>query len=86
MRTGAGYFLHPAGSSQRRYEALRRVRALLDQLGAHQTRIVLTGDLDEHSIAALAACPVDGYGVGTALVTGSGAPTAALVYKLVARA
>jgi nicotinate phosphoribosyltransferase len=64
----------------------RRVRALLDELGAHQTRIVLTGDLDEHSIAALAASPVDGYGVGTALVTGSGAPTAALVYKLVARA
>ena len=61
------------------------MRALLDGLGAHQTRIVLTGDLDEHSIAALAACPVDGYGVGTALVTGSGAPTAALVYKLVAR-
>jgi len=28
---------------------------------------------------------VDGYGVGTSLVTGSGAPTAALVYKLVAR-
>ncbi|MBO0817908.1 MAG: nicotinate phosphoribosyltransferase [Actinobacteria bacterium] len=64
----------------------RQVRALLDELGAHQTRIVLTGDLDEHSIAALAASPVDGYGVGTALVTGSGAPTAALVYKLVARA
>ena len=64
----------------------RRVRALLDELGAHQTRIVLTGDLDEHSIAALASCPVNGYGVGTALVTGSGAPTAALVYKLVARA
>jgi len=64
----------------------RRVRALLDELGAHRTRIVLTGDLDEHSIAALAASPVDGYGVGTALVTGSGAPTAALVYKLVARA
>jgi nicotinate phosphoribosyltransferase len=64
----------------------RQVRALLDELGAHQTRIVLTGDLDEHSIAALATTPVDGYGVGTALVTGSGAPTAALVYKLVARA
>jgi nicotinate phosphoribosyltransferase len=46
---------------------------------------VLTGDLDEHSIAALAATPADGYGVGTSLVTGSGAPTAALVYKLVAR-
>jgi nicotinate phosphoribosyltransferase len=64
----------------------RQVRELLDQLGATGTQIVLTGDLDEHSIAALAAAPVDGYGVGTALVTGSGAPTAALVYKLVARA
>ena len=64
----------------------RQVRVLLDELGARGTRIVLTGDLDEHSIAALATAPVDGYGVGTALVTGSGAPTAALVYKLVARA
>ncbi len=63
-----------------------QVRALLDSLGASKTRIVLTGDLDEHSIAALGATPVDGYGVGTSLVTGSGAPTAALVYKLVARA
>jgi nicotinate phosphoribosyltransferase len=64
----------------------RQVRTLLDSLGATKTRIVLTGDLDEYSIAALAATPVDGYGVGTSLVTGSGAPTAALVYKLVARA
>jgi nicotinate phosphoribosyltransferase len=64
----------------------RQVRALLDELGAVDTRIVLTGDLDEYSIAALGAVPVDGYGVGTSLVTGSGAPTAALVYKLVARA
>ena len=64
----------------------RQVRSLLDSLGAERTRIVLTGDLDEYSIAALAATPVDGYGVGTSLVTGSGVPTAALVYKLVARA
>src|SRR5690242_19007940 len=64
----------------------QRVRTLLDELGADSTRIVLTGDLDEYSIAALGAVPVDGYGVGTSLVTGSGAPTAALVYKLVARA
>src|SRR6185437_15615435 len=63
----------------------RRVREQLDSLGAHGTRIVVTGDLDEYSIAALGAAPVDGYGVGTSLVTGSGAPTAALVYKLVAR-
>jgi putative nicotinate phosphoribosyltransferase len=63
----------------------RQVRAELDALGAVKTRIILTGDLDEYSIAALGAVPVDGYGVGTSLVTGSGAPTAALVYKLVAR-
>jgi len=63
----------------------RQVRSLLDSLGAAKTRILLTGDLDEYSIAALGAAPVDGYGVGTSLVTGSGAPTAALVYKLVAR-
>ena len=64
----------------------RSVRSLLDSLGAVNTRILLTGDLDEYSIAGLSAVPVDGYGVGTSLVTGSGAPTAALVYKLVARA
>jgi nicotinate phosphoribosyltransferase len=67
-------------------EVGREVRALLDSLGATKTRIVVSGDLDEYSIAALAATPVDGYGVGTSLVTGSGVPTAALVYKLVARA
>ncbi len=66
--------------------AAREAREQLDALGATKTRIILTGDLDEFSIAALAAEPVDGYGVGTSLVTGSGAPTAALVYKLVARA
>src|SRR5260370_1137075 len=63
----------------------RQVRALLDELGATHTRIILTGDLDEYSIAALGAVPVAGYGVGTWLVTGSGAPTGAMVYKLVAR-
>ncbi|MCW2585772.1 MAG: nicotinate phosphoribosyltransferase [Frankiales bacterium] len=62
----------------------REVRALLDALGATGTRIVATSDLDEQQIAALADDPVDEYGVGTALVTGSGAPTAGLVYKLVA--
>ncbi len=66
-------------------ELARAVRAQLDALGATGTKIVITGDLDEYSIAALASAPVDGYGVGTALVTGSGVPTAALVYKLVAR-
>jgi nicotinate phosphoribosyltransferase len=63
----------------------RRVRALLDEHGLNSTRIVATSDLDEHRVAALAAAPVDAYGVGTRLVTGCGAPTAELVYKLVAR-
>jgi nicotinate phosphoribosyltransferase len=63
----------------------REVRAQLDELGATRTRIIVTSDLDEHAIAALAAAPVDAYGIGTSLVTGSGAPTAELIYKLVAR-
>jgi nicotinate phosphoribosyltransferase len=63
-------------------ELAHRVREQLDALGNEHTRIVVTSDLDEHSIAALASAPVDGYGVGTSLVTGSGFPTAALVYKL----
>ncbi|TDE57601.1 nicotinate phosphoribosyltransferase [Nonomuraea mesophila] len=65
--------------------AAQEVREQLDALGAFNTRILVTSDLDEYAIAALAAAPVDGYGVGTSLVTGSGVPTAALVYKLVAR-
>ncbi|MCW2667700.1 MAG: nicotinate phosphoribosyltransferase [Frankiales bacterium] len=65
-------------------EEARRARALLDGLGATRTRIVTTGDLDEHRIAELSAAPVDVYGVGTSLVTGSGAPTCGFVYKLVA--
>ena len=60
-------------------------RELLDSLGATETRIVVTSDLDEYAIAGLMAAPVDRYGVGTSLVTGSGAPTAGMVYKLVER-
>ncbi|MFI9806070.1 nicotinate phosphoribosyltransferase [Streptomyces sp. NPDC052301] len=63
-----------------------RVRQQLDELGATNTKIVVTSDLDEYAIASLAAAPVDAYGVGTQLVTGSGHPTASMVYKLVARA
>jgi nicotinate phosphoribosyltransferase len=66
-------------------ELAHAVRSQLDGLGAKDTRIIVTSDLDEFAIAALAAAPVDAYGVGTQLVTGSGAPTAGMVYKLVAR-
>ncbi len=66
-------------------EQARQVRAQLDSLGATATRIIVTSDLDEYAIASLASAPVDAYGVGTQLVTGSGAPTASMVYKLVSR-
>jgi nicotinate phosphoribosyltransferase len=62
---------------------VRQVREQLDELGATGTKIVVSSDLDEFAIAALRAEPVDSYGVGTSLVTGSGAPTAGMVYKLV---
>jgi nicotinate phosphoribosyltransferase len=62
-----------------------RVRKQLDELGATHTRIIVTSDLDEFAIAGLAAAPVDGYGVGTQLVVGSGHPTSGFVYKLVSR-
>jgi len=66
-------------------ETTQRVRQQLDQLGARDTKITVTNDLNEDAIAALAAYPVDSYGVGTSLVTGSGAPTAGFVFKLVSK-
>lgn len=60
------------------------VREQLDSLGAVNTRITVTSDLDEHTIAGLSGSPVDAYGVGTSVVTGSGSPAAGMVYKLVA--
>ncbi|UYN84871.1 MAG: nicotinate phosphoribosyltransferase [Microcella sp.] len=64
---------------------VREVRDQLDSLGATATRITVTNDLDETSIAALRGAPVDAFGVGTSVVTGSGSPAAGFVYKLVAR-
>ena len=66
-------------------EQVAAVRRQLDGLGATRTKITVTNDLDEFTIAALRAAPVDSYGVGTSVVTGSGSPAAGLVYKLVAR-
>lgn len=60
-------------------------RRVLDEAGATGTRIVVSGDLDEFKIASLATAPIDSFGIGTRLVTGSGQPTAEFVYKMVAR-
>jgi nicotinate phosphoribosyltransferase len=62
----------------------RGARKLLDELGATGTRIIVTSDLDEYAVESLADAPIDAFGVGTRVVTGSGHPTAGLVYKLVA--
>jgi nicotinate phosphoribosyltransferase len=64
---------------------VRSVRQQLDSLGATSTKIVVTNDLNEHTIAGLRGAPVDAFGVGTSVVTGSGSPAVGLVYKLVAR-
>jgi nicotinate phosphoribosyltransferase len=64
---------------------VHEVRELLNKLGADNTKITVTNDLDEHTVAALASSPVDSFGVGTSVVTGSGSPTMGMVYKLVAR-
>lgn len=66
-------------------QVARETREQLDALGATGTRIVVSSDLDEYAIAALAVAPVDFYGVGTSVVTGSGHPTCGMVYKLVMR-
>ena len=65
-------------------EEAAKARALLDELGATETRIIVTSDLDEFVLTALGDAPIDGYGVGTRVATGSGHPTASMVYKLVA--
>lgn len=66
-------------------ELVAAVRRQLDDLGATETKITVTNDLDEFTIAALRAVPVDSYGVGTSVVTGSGSPASGMVYKLVSR-
>lgn len=69
------------------HEEPRRARALLDSLGATKTKIVVSSDIDEYSIDELVKqnTPVDGVGAGTRVVTGSGHPTASMVFKLVER-
>lgn len=68
------------------YEETMKARELLDSLGATNTTITLSSDIDEYVISELVErkIPVDSIGAGTKVVTGSGHPTAGMVYKLVA--
>jgi putative nicotinate phosphoribosyltransferase len=67
------------------HEETVNARELLDSLGAIDTKIVLSSDIDEYTISEMKerGTPVDAVGAGTRVVTGSGAPTAEMVYKLV---
>jgi len=61
-------------------------RKLLDNAGCKDTKIMVSGDLNEQSISKLLAngAPIDSFGVGTELSTSRDDPTMNGVYKLVA--
>jgi len=63
----------------------KQVRAILDEAGMTETKIIASGDLDEYKIADLLdrGAPIDIFGVGTQLSTAYDAPTLGGVYKLV---
>jgi nicotinate phosphoribosyltransferase len=65
-------------------QVARGVRVILDEAGLRQTRIVASGDLDEYRIAALVqeGAPIDGFGIGTRLVTSYDVPALVGAYKL----
>jgi nicotinate phosphoribosyltransferase len=63
----------------------RQVRAILDQAGLPEARIMASGDLDEYRIRDLvsAGAPIDAFGVGTQLATSADAPVLSAIYKMV---
>lgn len=63
----------------------QQVRALLNEAGLEDAKIMVSGDLDETKIADLleAGAPVDSFGVGTELAVSADAPSMGAIYKLV---
>lgn len=68
------------------FEVIPAVRKQLDDLGAVNTKIALSGDVKLENLQGLieANLPIDSYGIGTDVVTGSGVVASGFVYKLVA--
>lgn len=64
----------------------RAVRAILDEGGLREVKIVASGGIDEWSLRGLAAAPIDTFGIGTSLVTSQDSPAIDCAYKLVAYA
>ncbi|HET7157647.1 MAG TPA: hypothetical protein VFI62_01530, partial [Burkholderiales bacterium] len=60
------------------------VRAIFDSAGLTDIKVFASGNLDEYRIAELlrSGAPIDGFGIGTSLVTSSDAPSLDAVYKL----
>lgn len=63
----------------------RKARAVLDEAGLTDARVMVSGDINEYKIADLLAsgAPIDSFGVGTELSTSADSPTLGVVYKLV---
>ncbi len=66
----------------------RAVRAILDEGGLKDVKIIASGGIDEWRLRRLAAesAPIDAYGIGTSLATSGDAPALDCAYKLVAYA
>lgn len=61
----------------------RQVRAILNEGGLKDVRILASGNLDEEELQKLATAPIDGFGIGTRLTTAADAPYLECVYKLI---
>ncbi len=62
-----------------------QVRAILDEAGLQDAKIMASGDLDEYRIEQLvqSGVPIDSFGVGTQLSTSADAPNLSATYKVV---
>ncbi len=61
----------------------RKVRRILDEGGLKNVRIYASGNLDEYTVRDLvASAPIDGFGIGSRMVTSADAPYLDCAYKL----
>ena len=65
-------------------ELSHSVREILDEAGLHDTKVMVSGDMDEYKIRDLiaAGAPIDSFGVGTQLATSADAPNMGTIYKM----
>lgn len=68
-----------------RYDLSVKVRKILDDAGLKETKIFVSGDLNEFALDDLTSrgAPIDSFGVGTELVTSRDDPALQGIYKIV---